>query len=380
MTLNHLPKPIFIANPPALRRLADELSREAIIAVDMEANGLYAYQEQVCLIQFSTTEKDFLVDPLALGKEGIAPLGAIFSAPAIEKVFHAAEYDLIMLQRDFDFSLTNLFDTMVAARILGWKRVGLGNILEEQFGIKLEKKYQRANWGQRPLPDEMLTYAQLDTHYLIELRNRIKAELQEKGRWQLALEDFRLGCQVDASEHEFDPADPWQVKGAYDLQPHEAAILKELSHFRAEKARQLDRPVFKVISNRALISLAQRQPRNHQELTHIRGVSKRQDRWIGDELLAAIQRGKAAEPIYPPSRPRPSRAYIDRVDRLLNWRKRRGRKMGVKSDVILPKDIIYDLARERPTTRDELAEVLEAVPWRLEHFGDAILKQLRNSH
>ncbi len=380
MTLNHLPKPIFIANPPALRRLADELSREAIIAVDMEANGLYAYQEQVCLIQFSTTEKDFLVDPLALGKEGIAPLGVIFSAPAIEKVFHAAEYDLIMLQRDFDFSLTNLFDTMVAARILGWKRVGLGNILEEQFGVELEKKYQRANWGQRPLPDEMLAYAQLDTHYLIDLRNRIKAELQQKGLWQLALEDFRLGCQVDASEHEFDPADPWQVKGAYDLRPQEAAILKELSQFRARKARQLDRPVFKVISNRALISLAQRQPRSHQELTRIRGVSKRQDNWIGDELLAAIQRGKTAEPIYPPSRPRPSRAYLDRVDRLLNWRKRRGRKMGVKSDVILPKDIIYDLAREHPTTQDELAEVLDAVPWRLEHFGDAILKQLTNSH
>lgn len=379
MTLNHLPKPIFIANPPALRRLADELSREAIIAVDMEANGLYAYQEQVCLIQFSTTEKDFLVDPLALGKEGIAPLGAIFSAPAIEKVFHAAEYDLIMLQRDFDFSLTNLFDTMVAARILGWKRVGLGNILEEQFGIKLEKKYQRANWGQRPLPDEMLTYAQLDTHYLIELRHRIKAALQEKGRWQLALEDFRLGCQVDASEHEFDPADPWQVKGAYDLQPQEAAILKELSQFRAEKARQLDRPVFKVISNRALIALSRRQPRNHQELTHIRGVSKRQDRWIGDELLAAIRRGKESDPIYPPRTPRPSRAYLDLVDRLLNWRKQRGREMGVKSDVVMPKEIIYDLARQHPTTRDELAQVLDVVPWRLEHFGDEILKHLKNS-
>ncbi len=380
MTFNHLPKPIFIANPPALNRLADELSCEPIIAVDMEANGLYAYQEQVCLIQFSISEKDFLVDPLSLGESGIAPLGAIFSNPDIEKVFHAAEYDLIMLQRDFDFSLVNLFDTMVAARILGWKRVGLGNILAEQFDIQIDKKYQRANWSQRPLPDEMLTYAQLDTHYLIELRHRIKVELQAKGRWGLAQEDFRLGCQVDATEHEFDPADPWQVKGAYDLQPPEAAVLKELSQFRAQKAQQLDRPVFKVISNRALIAIAQQQPRNHSELTHIRGVSNRQGQWIGDELLAAVRRGDKADPIYPPSQPRPSRQYLDRVDRLLNWRKRRGRKMGVKSDVVLPKEIIYDLARQHPTTKEELAKVLEEVPWRLEHFGDDILEQLRKSH
>ncbi|MEA3349386.1 MAG: HRDC domain-containing protein [Chloroflexota bacterium] len=378
MQSNNLPKPIFIANPPALDRLADELARETIIAVDMEANGLYAYREQVCLIQFSTLEKDFLVDPISLGD--ISPLAPIFNNPDIEKVFHAAEFDLILLQRDFGVSLTNLFDTMVAARILGWKRVGLGNIIEKQFGIKVNKKYQRANWGKRPLSDEMLTYAQMDTHYLIELRQRIKNSLHEKDRWELAREDFRRGCQVNAAEHQSDPADPWRVKGAYDLDPQQAAVLQKLCQFRDQKARELDRPVFKVISNRALISITRQQPRNHNELKSIRGVSDRQDRWIGDKLLAAVRRGTKADPIYPPRKPRFSREDRDQTDRLLRWRKKKGRRMGVKSDVILPKDLLYELVKQNPTTKDELAQTLETVPWRLQHFGDEIFNLLMTSN
>ena len=164
-------KAIFVDTPDKLDQMIRALSKQAIIAVDTESNSLYAYQERVCLMQFSSPEKDYLVDPLAIDA---SPLGPLFRSPDIEKIFHAAEYDLIMLDHDFGFQVSNLFDTMVAARILGWKAVGLGSILREQFGINVEKKYQRANWGRRPLPDEMLTYAQLDTHYLIPLRHASK--------------------------------------------------------------------------------------------------------------------------------------------------------------------------------------------------------------
>ena len=163
--------------------------KNPVVAVDTESNSLYAYQERVCLIQFSIPNQDYLVDPLAL--EDLSALAPLFNSSKIEKIFHAAEYDIIMLDQDFGFDFENLFDTMVAARILGWKAVGLGSILKDQFGIEVEKKYQRANWGKRPLSKDMLVYAQLDTHYLISLRERIKSDLENIGRWPLAKEDFQ---------------------------------------------------------------------------------------------------------------------------------------------------------------------------------------------
>jgi ribonuclease D len=142
------------------------------VAVDTESNSLFAYREQVCLVQFSTTQADFLVDPLALAD--LTPLAPLFADPKIEKVFHAAEYDLLCLKRDFGFSFANLFDTMLAGRILGRKEIGLGAMLEAFYGVQADKRHQRANWGQRPLPAPLLEYATLDTHYLIPLRDAWK--------------------------------------------------------------------------------------------------------------------------------------------------------------------------------------------------------------
>ncbi|NIP41806.1 MAG: ribonuclease D, partial [candidate division Zixibacteria bacterium] len=178
-----------VRKPNTLQQVANILYQEPIVAVDTEANSLYAYQEQVCLIQFSTRDKDYLVDPLAIND--LSPLASLFASHKTEKIFHAAEYDLIVLDRDFGFEFNNLFDTMLAARILGWKKVGLASILQSHFGIKPNKRYQRANWGKRPLPDEMLTYAQLDTHFLIPLREKLYQELMEVDRWDLAEEDFQ---------------------------------------------------------------------------------------------------------------------------------------------------------------------------------------------
>ena len=147
--------------------------------MDTESNSLYAYQEQVCLIQFSTRDKDYLIDTLAL--EDLSILGPIFHSDKILKVFHAAEYDLICLFRDYGFRFDYLFDTMVAARILGLPQIGYGPLLDQYFDIKMNKKYQRANWGKRPLNPEMLEYARQDSHYLIALQELLRAETA-KGR------------------------------------------------------------------------------------------------------------------------------------------------------------------------------------------------------
>jgi len=370
-----LPKPTFVDTPNELDRMIPDLMKEPVVSVDTESNSLYAYQERVCLIQFSTPNKDYLMDPLALAD--LSALGPLFASPKIEKIFHAAEYDLIMLDRDFGFELNNLFDTMVAARILGWKAVGLGSILKDQFNIQVQKKFQRANWGRRPLPNEMLSYAQLDTHYLITLRARIKAELEDAGRWPLAKEDFERGCRVHPSHHERNGANCWRVNGARDLEPRQLAVLQEICVYRDQIAHSTDRPLFKVINNSTLYNIAEACPTSTRALEAVNGLSHKQVRWLGRGLLAAVQRGlKAEQTPKLPRKPRPSDAYLLRVDKLRQWRKNTARAMGVESDVVLPKDLLYEFAEINPKTFDQVAEIMTTVPWRLAHFGDQIFDLL----
>jgi ribonuclease D len=375
MTSTNLPDPILVKEPSALRQLADELMKEPIVAVDTESNSLYAYQEQVCLIQFSTPEEDILVDPLAI--EDMSPLGPLFSSPEVEKVFHAAEYDVMCMKRDFDFQFSHLFDTMLAARILGRNKTGLGSLLEAEFDVQVNKRYQRANWGQRPLPDDLLSYARLDTHYLIPLRNRLMVELKEQSRWALAAEDFeRLrhanGKITENNTHDVE-AECWRINGAYDLDPQNAAVLHELCKYRDQMARRMDRPLFKVIGNRSLLAIAEACPRNFSELKKLPGMSSRQVRRHGKALLSAVRRGLQAEPMAPPRSPRPEEDFLIRLDRLKNWRKRTARGMGVKSDVVLPKDLMLDIAQSGPNDRQELKRLLADSPDRLDRFGDKIL-------
>ncbi|MGD2158908.1 MAG: ribonuclease D, partial [Anaerolineales bacterium] len=240
MASKNLDDPTLITKRDELKRLAAKLSEQPIIAVDTESNSLYAYQEKVCLIQFSIPGEDYLVDPLALRE--LSALGSVFSSAAIEKVFHAAEYDLIVLQRDFGFSFVNLFDTMLAARILGWRAVGLSSILKNEFGVHVNKHFQRANWGQRPLPAKMLNYARLDTHYLIPLRQRQYEELKANNLWPLAEEDFQRATHVNTPAPNNDRASCWRINGAGDLPTKQLAILQELCRYRDRVAKSLNRP------------------------------------------------------------------------------------------------------------------------------------------
>jgi ribonuclease D len=375
MEIQSLPDPILVTSQAALNRVAETLARQSLVAVDTEANSLYAYREQVCLIQFSIPRVDFLVDPLAL--DDLSPLAPIFEDPKIEKIFHAAEYDLIILQRDFGFTFVNLFDTMVAARILGMKSVGLSSLLKSEFGVSVNKKYQRANWGRRPLPVEMLVYAQLDTHYLIPLRDTLKSMLESRQRWALAQEDFRRACQVDSNHQEPRTVNCWRINGVQDLTGRQTAVLHELCHFRDQKAQALDRPLFKVISDKALLNIAIANPDTLGQLERVPGVSHKQARWIGSELLAAVARGRHKSPPRQPRRARPSDDYLERVDALRQWRKVTGRRLGVESDVVLPKDLLYALAEANPKTPRAFNHIMRSVPWRLERFGREIYGLLR---
>lgn len=367
-----------ITDAEALRQLAGELNTEGLVAVDTESNSLHAFQEQVCLVQFTANGDDILVDPLAV--PDISPLGPLFQNPDIEKIFHAAEYDLMVLARDYDFGFANLFDTMVAARILGRERVGLGNMLEAEFGVKLAKKHQRANWGKRPLTADMLDYARLDTHYLIELRNKLKNELIERGRWVIAEEDFRRLADNVLEPAEFDARDVWRVKGAHKLQPDVLAVLQKLVDYRAEQAQRADVPLFKILGDKTLVAIAEARPGNNAELSEQPGMSDGQVRRHGKSLLAAVRAGRVTQAPRRPKREPYDEEYVERVDALREWRKNAAKAMEVESDVVLPRDLMETIAKRNPRNPRELEDELSALPWRLENYGDQILDTLKKAN
>jgi len=374
-----MPVPEFsqpITKQGGLKRLVHILSNQPILAVDTESNSLFAYREQVCLIQFSTPEADYLVDPLALSD--LTPLGPIFADPHIQKTFHAAEYDLICLKRDFGFSFTNLFDTMLAARILGRKEVGLGSILEEEFNLHVDKRHQRANWGQRPLPDYLLDYARQDTHNLIPLSEKLKRELKAKKLLALAQEDFQRLCQVDAHPDNGSNA-CWRVTGVHHLSPQQAAVLQELCEYRNEVARAYNRPLFKVISDHTLHAIASACPSTEEQLKSLPGMTNHQMSRHGKALLQAVQKGLEAPPIRPPRNTRPDDYFLARMEALKQWRKLKARELKVESDIILPRDLLHQLASRNPLEAEALADCLSDVPWRRKQYGEEILAVLRKA-
>lgn len=373
MTNTKLPPPLWVANKTALEEMIDALAKEPRIAIDTESNSLYAYQEQVCLIQFSTPAQDFLLDPFALPE--LQALQPIFENEQIEKIFHAAEYDLICLKRDFGFTFNHLFDTMIAARILGYEKVGLGSLLQQKFNVTVDKKFQKANWGKRPLSDEMLSYARLDTHYLIELRNIIERELEEEKRRALAEEDFSLTASL-AGINNHTPLPIWERVGGRDkLDPRQATVLNEVCLTREALAAKLNRPPFKIISNKALLALAHTQPRNRREL-EAKCFSQRQAQRFGKPFLNAVKDGLSAPLVKRTPRKRPGDSYHIRYENLRNWRKERAKLLGVESDVILPRFLMEKIAKENPRDMKTLSKIMVDSPWRLEEYGEEILRVL----
>lgn len=362
-----------------LRQWVDRWRTESLLAVDTESNSLFAYYEQVCLVQLSTREQDFIIDPLDV--DDMSPLGELLADPSIEIIFHAAEYDVITLKRDFGYTFANIFDTMLAARICGWKKIGLGNILEAQFGVRAEKKYQRANWTKRPLPPEQLHYAQMDTHFLPELHDRLLAELRRLGREPEARETFAALPDLPPAEHNFDPEGYWRIHHVRDLPKQQIAIARELYLTRDEIARRRNWPPFKIFSDQTLARLAALAPRRREDLYGVKGLSSRLVDRDGDRLIEAVAAGREAKPPQPPRRPRPvDQAVQERYEALKTWRKERAQARGVESDVIIPRDTLWALAHRVPTSQEDLDDVPGLGPWRREEYGAELLDVLKRAN
>lgn len=372
----NLPEPIWVDTTAKLKEVVAQIADQPALAVDTESNSLFAYREQVCLIQISIPAQDFLIDPLAI--RDLSPLAPIFADPEKEKIFHASDYDILCLKRDFHFEFNHLFDTMIAARILSEPQVGLAPLLESKLGIVIDKKHQRANWGIRPLSISMRDYARLDSHYLFALRDLFAEKLKARNLWELAQEDFRLACTVEIhNQNEEKRPSCWKVAGSKQIDERQAAILQQLCDYREEQARRMNLPLFKVLSNDLLVAVCLANPQSLDELKELRGVTERMLQRHGQAMIEAVKRGNEGKPLFREPRQRPDEQYLKRVDMLKCWRKELGRRLGVESDVVLPREILEQIAAVNPRSTEELKNVMKAVPWRYSHFGRQIRNVLR---
>jgi ribonuclease D len=375
MNNSPIPPARYIRTNKQLVRLAFELASEPMIAIDTESNSLYAYRERVCLIQLSTRRADYIIDPLE--EIDLSPLASLFANEQIEKVFHAAEYDLMTMKRDFGFVFRNLFDTMIAARTCGYKNIGLGTLLGEIVGVKMDKRHQRDDWGRRPLSPESLTYAQMDTHYLPHLRDFFHARLTALERWEETREAFADLTEIPAAVNGFNTQSFWRIAIPNHLTRRQSAVLREVHLLREEIAQQRDIPTFKVLSDKMLINIATSAPRTFDELTTV-GIPAIQVRRFGKALLNAVQRGLEGNLPEPPEpEPAADPVVIERYTALREWRKERAAQRGVESDVIVSKDALWALAEKAPATIEEMRDVRGLGPWRLEQYGGEILEVIK---
>ena len=366
--------PVWIHKTAQLHKVCRELQEHPRIAVDTESNSLFSYQEKVCLIQISSPIADYLIDPLE--QIDLQPIGDLFCDPEQEKIFHASEYDLICLKRDYNFSFSNIFDTMIAARILGHTHVGLDSLLEKYFSITLNKKYQRANWGIRPLPKEMLDYARLDTYYLFDLRNTLEVDLVEKGLLDLAREDFVSACRAHAQNNGSHVCDCWKVAGAKPLDGYEAAILNQLCEYRDAQAKKADLPLFKVFSNELLYQISKAKPTSQADLKTIPHCSEKIIRQHGNSFLKAVAAGLESPPIHRPRNNRPDEDFLERIDLLKDWRKAKAKEMLVESDIVLPRDLLESIAASNPKNLSDLGNLMKESPIRFKKYGKTIMTVL----
>jgi len=388
--------PVWVDAQQSFDDMMAHLCTQKVLALDTESNSMFRYYPKVCLIQISayhysdesgeTVLIDYLIDSLYIEniESNFTRLGALLADPEVEVIIHAAENDILTMQRDFSFHFQNVFDTQLAARILGWKRVGLAAILEQNFDQISNKQMQRADWGQRPLTQEHIEYARMDTHYLIALRDRLLDDLKRQGH----LDEAKAGCEMlsKINYHERPPSERsfWQMKGSHKVPREQTAILEKLWGWREREAQRQDRPPFRIARDEVLIEIAAHSAsiQSFHDLKQIRGLSEHQAHRYGRPLLRAVEKGrKSPLPKLPEPKSRldliPDKPTQSRFDALRRWRTRVAQIRNVDSDIILSNNLLLKIARKNPQSSVELQTIREIDPWKAETYADEILHILQ---
>ncbi len=358
-----------------LDALAQDLLSEKVIAVDTEADSFYHYFDKTCLIQIATRRQIYLVDPLALGGPSeLAPLAPVLASPDICKVFHAAEYDIFVLKRDCGFRFQNLFDTMISAQLLGYPSLGLASLAKRHFGVDLPKDEQRSDWSQRPLTSQQMHYAAADVLYLVPLFEKIRKELKKAKRESWAEEEFEALCERQWPEREFDALGYLRIKGSRRLDLRGLSVLRELYVMRDKRAREIDRPPFKVLGNRTLLEIAELMPTRLSDLGQIKGITELILRRLGSEVIAAVRNGRRTEHGPIPRLGGPTRRRMDRhaerrLSALKTWRAERSQELAIDPGVLCPNSALETIAVRAPQHASDLQGLSELKGWFRREFA-----------
>jgi ribonuclease D len=380
----------YVRSDAELAAVVAELRAGPLVAVDTEAASFHKYVDRVYLVQLSSRTRTAIVDPLAVGN--LSPIGALLLDPAVEKVFHDADYDLRILDRDYGFRAVRLFDTRIAAQLLGEPAIGLGSLLEKHLGIKLSKTHQKADWSQRPLPPAMLAYAADDTRHLPRLRDLLHEQLVARGRMAWVqeeckrLEELRwtrggggaggAGGATDSDEEAYQ-----RVKGAKALRPRDLAAFRELYAWREAVAQREDKAPFRIIGTDPLLAVSRALPETADALAKVVGLPPSLARRHGSALLDAVHRARALPEAELPRLVRPPRGPKDpkvdeRVEKLKAARNRVAGELGLDPGVLCSRSTLEAVARAAPRDRAGLAAVGELRRWQFEVLGDALLAAL----
>jgi ribonuclease D len=367
-----------IDNSADLQSFAEQIKSAACLAVDLEADSMFHFRERVCLIQIATKDQTVVIDPIECGD--LAVLQPVFKDPTVCKIFHGADYDVRSLFRDFAIEVHNLFDTQLASMYLGYHETGLDAVLQRHFGVKLDKRYQKKDWSQRPLPTEMVDYAAADVAYLIPLKEQLEAALVAKERLGWVVEECTLLSQVRPPNN-FDQPLYLRFKGAGRLAPRNLAVLEGLLHYRQKTAKRKDRPLFKILSNTSLLKIAGALPTTVEALEKIQAISAKQKQMYARGLVGAVKKSLAVPdqelPVYPRRKPpRMPRQAPERIKLLKGWRDTQAERLDLDPSLLLTKALIAAIAVANPADFSVLVRIADIRRWQCEAFGREIIAVL----
>src|SRR5688500_2182222 len=369
----------YLDKPEEVDRFLGEIANVTELALDTEGASFHRFLDRIYLLQVSTRDKSAIIEPLSIGSP--AGLGALLESKSVEVVFHDADYDLRLLHQDYGWHVANMFDTRIAAQLLGIKSFGLAALLEQFFDVKLDKKHQRADWSMRPLPRDMLEYAAQDTRYLLQLKDHMKADLERRGRLHWAQEEC---ARLDGTRWDAEDAMEGflRLKAARDLTRPELAVLRELVNWRDTVAAQLDRATFRVMGNEVLLDLSRNPPRSVSELAAIKGMPKGMIDRAGADIIAAVRRGlevpEAELPRFPKSqRWNKDKEFDARVVRLKGVRDEVARDLDLDPGVLCSRERLENIARSDAKGPTELEAVPGLRRWQIELMGAGFIHALQ---
>jgi ribonuclease D len=366
-----------MAAVPDPAALAERARAEGRMGIDTEFMPEGRYRPLLCLVQIVVGEEIAVLDPLEGPEWDPAPLAEVLADPAVEVVLHAGRQDVSLLRRQWRTDVTNVFDTQVAAGFAGFSaQAGYLGLLHDVLRIRLAKSASFTRWDQRPLTPEQLKYAREDVEHLLALTDELQRRLAERGRLEWALEECR---PIAAATDERDPDEVWRrLPRATGLDARERPVARQLAAWRERTAEREDRPVGAILRDPSVVELAKRQPRDRRALGNIRGITPDVLRRRGEDVLAAIERGRAAEPIRLPAEERLGTESGD------------GPVIALAESFVRARALEAGLAYELIAARADLSPVVVSVRrgleppavrtlqgWRRELVGDELLSLLR---